>query len=244
PIEIQDFIGPDVLEGDWQDRTARARGLLSGHEGPVGIHGPFKDIPLDAQDPGAVALVRRRLLQGLEAAAALDARWMVIHSPFTTWDSYNMGMIPGSLPRRAEDICEVIEPAVRRAEEIGCVLMMENIEDREPQQRRAVVEMMASEALALSIDTGHAFYAHRATGAPPVDYFAIDAGKRLGHVHLQDADGWADRHWTLGQGEIAWNAFFHALHETDAHPHLIIELRDARGIEASWSFLKDAGLGA
>ena len=31
------------------------------------------------------------------------------------------------------------------------------------------------------------------------------------NVHLQDADGYADRHWSLGEGTVRWHAVFAAL---------------------------------
>ena len=40
-LELQDFIDADVLNGDWQPQVARARALLDGYEGRLGIHGPF-----------------------------------------------------------------------------------------------------------------------------------------------------------------------------------------------------------
>ena len=63
----------------------------------------------------------------------------------------------------------------------------------------------------LSIDTGHANYAHGSTGGPPVDYFVHAAGDMLHHVHLQDTDGYADRHWNPGEGNVSWPAVFRAL---------------------------------
>ena len=46
----------------------------------------------------------------------------------------------------------------------------------------------------------------------------------LEHVHLQDADGYADRHWHPGEGTIPWGGVFKALRDIDANPRLIIEV--------------------
>ena len=49
-VEVQDFFYPHVIDGDWRERAERARDLLDGHEGRIGIHGPFFHLPLDAYD--------------------------------------------------------------------------------------------------------------------------------------------------------------------------------------------------
>ena len=46
------------------------------------------------------------------------------------------------------------------------------------------------------------------------------------HIHLQDADGYADRHWSLGEGTLPWRSVFAALAKLESNPRLIIEIRD------------------
>lgn len=121
--------------------------------------------------------------------------------------------------------------------------MVENIEDTDPEDRKALAAHLGAEVVKLSIDTGHAHYAHGSTGAPPVDYFVRSAGAELAHVHLQDADGHADRHWAIGRGTILWPSVFAALAETGAQPHLVLELRNSAGIPESMAFLEGLGLG-
>jgi hypothetical protein len=72
--------------------------------------------------------------------------------------------------------------------------------------------------------TGHTYYCHYSQGAPPIDYFIAAAGKDLQHMHIQDADGHADRHWRPGKGTINWIAVFEALQLSGANQRLIIEL--------------------
>ena len=98
------------------------------------------------------------------------------------------------------------------------------------------------EIVALSIDTGHAHLARKMSGAPPVDYFACDAAAQLAHVHIQDLDGHADRHWAPGDGEIEWAAVFRALADCPSEPHLVLELRDKSEIPKGFAHLRDLGL--
>lgn len=227
-LELQDFYHPDVLDGDWADRVAVARRWLAGYDGRMGIHGPFQELPLNARDPAIRAVVRRRLEQGLEAAEAIGATHVVIHSPFTTWDSHHIDAAPGGVEAAIAQCHQTLGPLVKRAEEIGTMFVIENIEDKNPHLWAALARSFDSPAVKCSLDTGHAHYAHGSTGGPPVDHFIRVAGKDLAHIHLQDADGYADRHWRPGQGTIHWHALFEAIEETGANPRLIIELRDEK----------------
>jgi sugar phosphate isomerase/epimerase len=242
-LEIQSFYTAEVLEGDWQPMVDEARKRLAGYSGRLGIHGPFWGFSIDTMDPDVRTVVQKRLDQGLDVCAALGADQMVIHSPYTTWNHNNLDMGPTGRRHLLEDTHATIGPAVRRAEAQGVTLVLENIEDIDPQDRKRLAESFGSDAVRLSLDTGHAQYAHVTTGAPPVDYFVRAAGDWLHHVHLQDADGYADRHWGLGRGTVNWPAVFEALAMAETAPRLILELRDAGEIPASMAYLEAAGLG-
>jgi len=241
-VEIQDFISAEILNTSIETAISRARQVLDGHEGRIGIHGPFWGFTLDTMDVDVRAVVKKRLKQGLDVCAAIKATHMVVHSPFSTWDFNNLANYPRGKENKIE-LCHLsMADAVKQAEDIGCVLVIENIEDKDPMDRLHLADSFNSPAVGLSVDTGHAHYAYGSTGAPPVDYYIKSAGDRLHHVHLQDADGYADRHWSLGQGTIQWPSVFHALGELTSNPRLIIELRDHDEIRASINAMKALGL--
>jgi len=240
-VELQDFIGGDVLDGDWRPLAAQLRAALDGHRGRRGLHGPFLGFSIDAEDRMIADVVRRRMEQGLDVCAAVDADQMVIHSPFTTWGYNNDGP---DIARTVERVHEVLGPVVRRAADQGVALVVENIEDKDPAARVALARSFDSPAVRVSLDTGHAHYAHGATGAPPVDRYVSAAGAMLAHVHLQDADGYADRHWRVGTGSILWPSVFAALAAGGAaQPRLLLEMRDPADIRPSADWLAAQGLG-
>ncbi|MBV6657599.1 MAG: sugar phosphate isomerase/epimerase [Devosiaceae bacterium] len=252
-LEMQDFVSSKLLLGDWRSHANAVKDALDGFGGRLGIHGPFWHLPLDCDDPEFQPLITKRYLTGIDICAILGARQMVIHSPYTTWNHFNrFNYAPVDPSKTAADekiekVHGVLGDVVKRAEEEGVTLVIENIEDVDPRDRRHLVDSFDSANVRLSIDTGHAHYAHGSTGAPPVDYFVADAGAQLGHVHLQDADGNADRHWAPGQGNILWPAVFGALARlprmgTDQAPHLVLELRNHDDVPAGFQHLKDAGL--
>lgn len=241
-IELQDFMTHEVLTGDWRRVAEEARAALDGHKGRVGIHGPFEGLDIDNKDAELRPLITKRFLTALDCADAVGARQMVMHSPYTSWYQNNRLAQPNYAEAKLERVHLVLDPVVARAEQLGVTLVLENIQDVDPSTRRALVDSFNSKAFALSVDTGHAQLARRAAGAPPVDYFVRDAGNQLQHVHLQDVDGHADRHWRPGEGEIEWAAVFRALVDCQSAPHLVLELRNKADIPAGFAYLQALGL--
>ncbi len=241
-IELQDFHTAAALDDDWRPLAEETRRLLDGHTGRRGLHGPFWGFKIDSHDPEIRAVVRRRLLQGLECCAFLGADQMVIHSPFTTWDNNNLDAFPGARAQLAERVHLTLKEVVARAESQGCTLVIENIEDKDPMDRVALAASFNSPAVRVSLDTGHAHYAHCSTGASPVDFHVRLAGDALHHVHLQDTDGHADRHWAPGRGTILWPGLFEALAGLNSNPRLILELRDKATLPEGAAHLVRLGL--
>lgn len=241
-VEVQDFFLADVLNGDWKPLADDVLKTLDGHTGRLGIHGPFWGFNIASKDPDVRAIVSKRMHQGLDVCAHLGATQMVIHSPYTTWDYNNLDDHHDARQLTVELTHASIGDAVRRAADMGVVLVIENIEDKDAHIRVDLARSFDSEFVRVSIDTGHANYAHGSTGAPPVDYFVHAAGDMLHHVHLQDTDGYADRHWNPGEGNIRWNAVFRALERLSSNPRLILEVRNKETVRAGADHLIALGL--
>lgn len=241
-IELQSFAWPTLLMGDTSSAVARARKLLDGMSGRLGLHGPFIGFHIDCADPGIAALVQDRCLKALEVCEALGADQMVLHSPYSIWDHANLATDPAQARSKIERTRFVLAPVIARAEAIGCTLVIENVEDVDPRARLVLATALKSPNVKLSLDTGHAMFAHVKSGAPPVDVFVRAAGATLEHVHLQDADGQADRHWHPGLGSLNWHALFAALAELPCWPRLILEVNDERGLRRGAEHLAALGL--
>ena len=121
PLEIQDFIFSGVLDGDWKTLADIALKKLDGHQGPLGIHGPFWDLSLSATDPLIREVVRKRFLQALDVCAHLGADLMVVHSPFTDWHEQN-GFMFGGDPDIIEYALATMTPVADRAREVVVTL--------------------------------------------------------------------------------------------------------------------------
>jgi sugar phosphate isomerase/epimerase len=242
-LELQAFHECDVLDGDWLPLAERTRRLLDGYTGRLGIHGPFMGFNIATADRAVQQVIARRMAQGLDVCEALGATQMVIHSPYTPWDHANLDNFPRGRERAIENAHAAIGAAVKRAEAQGVTLVLENIQDIDPGERARLAESFGSAALRLSIDTGHAHCMHRTHGAPPVDYFVQRAATALEHVHLQDTDGYADRHWAPGEGSIPWGSVFRAIAALPQRPRLVLELRDKSAIPAAMRLLEGLRLG-
>lgn len=240
-LELPEFCMADIL-ANASHFIDIARKKLDGWSGRLGIHGPFSGFEIDVKDRDLRQVVQKRMDQALDVCAELTAAQMVIHSPYDPWDHHNLDNGPKDRAKRITAILGTLEPAIRRADELGVVMVMENIKDLDPAARRAVIEAANSPALRLSVDTGHAHWAHTMCGAPPADRFISDAGDLLGHVHLQDSDGYADRHWPVGCGNIQWHGIMNALAGIHSKPHLIVEINDFDRVEESVKYLEALGL--
>ncbi len=241
-LELQDFHNPLVLDGDFSSLVARAKSALKGYPGRHGIHGPFWDLPLATWDPMIRNVIHNRMFKALDICEALGSSHMVVHSPYLEWDHRNILHYPNAKEGIYERFQATMAPIVKRAEDVGTTLVLENIGDIDPYFRVELAASLESKALQVSVDTGHAHYAHGACGAPPVDFYVKAAGNALHHIHLQDADGYADRHWALGDGSIHWPSVFQALAQLNRNPRLIIEVHVPNGVEKSLAFLKQEGL--
>ena len=243
-LEIQDFISPFLLDSDEVDVTIdKITSLLDGYTGRMGIHAPFINLQLAAWDPKIRAVVQERFKQALDVCAKLGATHMVVHSPLMFLgapDSISMPTM-GESGTLFDLIHDTMDDVVKQAEAIGCMLVIENIFDKLPLLLTNLVKSFESDCVRQSLDVGHAFIKFT-EGAPPPDYYVREAGQLLGHVHLQDTDGYSDRHWTIGDGRVDWKILFDEIAVQGANPRLILELRDNDDIPRAVQYLKDHNL--
>ncbi len=181
-IELQSFHMANVLDGDWKALADQANTVLDGHKGRIGIHGPFWGFTVHSMDPAIRRVVENRMMQGLDVCAAVNATLMVIHSPYTTWDHNNLDNVAGSRERVIEYTHDTLAKVVKRAEDQGVVLALENIMDVEPALRRTLVDTFNSDALQLSVDTGHAQLAYSGGCGQPFRQHPATCSGVSGHL--------------------------------------------------------------
>lgn len=240
-LEIQDITDPELLDGDWQARAHAISAMLQGHTGRRGIHGPFYGIDIGCKDRAIQAVVQQRLLQGLEFAQIVGASHMVVHSPFMAFGSPFSAIQPKTLASTIQIANHIMAPVVAKAAEIGCLLVIETIQDQQPQHLRSLITSFNSPWVRHSIDVGHVRITMTRGGASVPEWIRQN-GDLLEHVHLQDNDGSYDAHLGLGQGDINFTSIFATLQGFAHRPRLILELNNHHDIPQSWQYLKNLGL--
>jgi sugar phosphate isomerase/epimerase len=242
-VEIQDFCTPEAMTRDQTPRIEAWARALDGHRGPRVLHGPFYGLDLANPDDEIRAVVQRRLIRGVEVAATLGCGLMVVHSPFDQWGRLNYRTYSGYRDALMGFSAMALRPVLARAADAGVTLALENIEDCDPADRVDLVRQLNHPNLRVSLDTGHAMLTHCRMGAPPVQDHVTVAGDLLAHVHLQDVDGWGDRHWHPGEGIVPFAPLFHAFALLKTMPYLILEVNDRKpALPATVARLEAAGI--
>jgi sugar phosphate isomerase/epimerase len=240
-LEIQDPGYPDYLDTDWRAEAQAGRDLLvsRGYSGRLGIHAAYDGLDLFTHDRKVREVIQTRYLQSLEFGALLNATHMVIHSPFVAFGSAFANYSPASGRKWVIDATHAaLEKVLPVAQQQNCTLVIECIMDKSPFPLIELVRSFQSDHVRLSIDTGHAFIMAQDGGAPPHQW-VLEGGDLLEHVHVQDVDGHADRHWAVGDGNINWFAFFRALRTLEHSPRLVLEVQE---VMRSFQWLQRSGL--
>ncbi|MDX2163548.1 MAG: TIM barrel protein [bacterium] len=244
-LEIQDPAYPGYLDQDWRAEAQHGKALLDdkGYTGRLGIHAAFEGIELSTFDKKLRAVIQERYLESLDFGAVVGATHMVIHSPLMAFGTAFANFAnPLILNMVIENVHLALEKVLPVAQSMGCALVIECIADKNPGPLTTLVKSFNSDFVRLSVDTGHAALMEAQGGTSPQDWLA-HVGDLLGHVHLQDLDYHADRHWALGDGNLNWFAFFRALKNITSQPRLVLEMNDKADIMRSMAWLERHQLG-
>jgi sugar phosphate isomerase/epimerase len=223
-VELQDPCYAGFLEGDWRTSARAALELLTSYGGRIGVHGAYDGLENASFDPVVQRFVTARHLTSLEFAESVGATQVVVHSPFTYFGRPNANhTLETGLARQLEYVHATFAPVVSRAAEIGCELVFENIYDRATFALLELVRSFGSSHVRLSLDVGHAHLMHL-LGGPSIDTWLLEGAELLSHVHLQDNDGAADRHWACGDGQIDWLPVLDSLKRMATQSRLLLEV--------------------
>lgn len=204
---VKNRINPEVfLPADsldtlvWEEIASHARVL---HEAGLAttIHSPFMDLNPGAMDSSIREATRCRIAQVMKAAEILRPRVIVVHPGF---DDLHYG--DNSLEWLKNSVSFWRE-FVPQAREIGTILAVENIFEKEPSTLKALLDAIDDPCFRHCFDVGHW---NMFTTVTMEEWFS-ELGSYIVESHIHDNHGKSDEHLPVGDGDIDFNQFFQLL---------------------------------
>lgn len=179
----------------------------------VTFHAPFMDLRPGAIDPEVRRVSHRRIEEVLDLVPWFGPVAIVCHPSF---DKRYYISTEDLWLKNSIDTWAYFS---RQAEELGTVLVLENVYEHEPGIFRKIFEGVSSPSLRFCFDTGH----YHVFSQAPLDEWVRTLGKYLFEVHLHDNKGKVDEHARLGAGTFPFREFFALLKCNDLHPLFTLE---------------------
>ncbi|MDI6744583.1 MAG: sugar phosphate isomerase/epimerase family protein [Thermodesulfovibrionales bacterium] len=169
------------------------------------IHSPFMDLSPGAVDSKVRHVTMERFYHVLEIAKELKVKCVVFHSGYEKW-KYAL-----NIELWLEQSLFTWQPLMKKAEEIGAKIAIENIFEDEPENLRLLMERMGNKSFGICFDSGH------------FNLFSkVSLEEWLGHLkpyilelHLHDNNKTSDQHLPIGEGTFDFGKLFSALKGKD-----------------------------
>ena len=172
------------------------------------IHAPFMDLNPGAVDTSIRAVTRHRISQVLKVAELLRPKVIVVHPGYDDlrYGENRLLWLKNSITFWGEFIPQ--------ARDLGTVLAVENIFEKEPSTIKVLLEEFDDPAFRHCFDIGHW---NLFTTVTLEEWFA-ELGSFVAESHIHDNHGTSDEHLPVGEGTIDFAAFFPLLtsHAADA----------------------------
>lgn len=181
----------------WEELSAQAQVLHSAGLSTT-IHAPFMDLNPGALDPLIREVTRKRFQQVFLAAEQLRPRVIVFHPGYDDlrYGGNRMDWLKNSIAFWMEFI--------PRAKDVGCIIAIENIFEKETSTLRALLEAINEPCFRHCFDVGH--WNMFTTGT--LEEWFIELGAFIAESHIHDNNGQADQHLPPGEGQIDFTALF------------------------------------
>lgn len=162
------------------------------------IHAPFLDLNPGAVDTSIRAASRNRIQQVMKAARLLHPRVIVVHPGY---DDLHYGDNKIIWLKNSIDFWKEF---VLQARELGTVLAVENIFEKEPSTIRMLLDAIDDPCFRHCFDVGHW---NMFTNVSLEKWFA-ELGAYVAECHIHDNHGESDEHLPVGEGAINFGEFF------------------------------------
>jgi len=198
----------------------------------VTFHAPFMDLRPGALDDKIRRASMERLKQVFELAPYFHPLRIVCHPSFD--HRYYVSTDEEWLAKSVLTWLELIG----LAREIGTVIALENVYEKEPSILRRLFERLPSDHICFCFDSGH----FNVFSRTPLSLWLHELGKYLGEMHLHDNHGRMDEHLPIGNGTFPFAELFSSLRNMNAQPLMTIEAHAQNHLWESLANIKKMGL--
>lgn len=222
------FLSADSLDTMvWEELAAHASVLREAGLATT-IHSPFLDLNPGAIDSSIREATRHRIRQVMQAAELLRPKVIVVH--------------PGYDDLRYGDNClvwlknsiEFWREFVPQARELGTILAVENIFEKEPSTIKALLDAIDDPCFRHCFDVGHW---NMFTIVTMEEWFS-ELGSYIVESHIHDNNGKSDEHLPVGEGKIDFARFFPLLTRYAPEAIWTIEAHSAERLQRALANIK------
>jgi sugar phosphate isomerase/epimerase len=220
PCDVLDMLIPEELQANAD--------ALAAHSLSTTIHAPFMDLNPGSLEPLLRDATRHRFRQVLDVAMILKPKVMVFHPGYDRW---RYGSIQDAWLGHAIETFRIV---LDRAEEIGCLVAVENIFEEEPSTLRILLEAIDSPRLRHCFDVGHWNLFHTVG----MEEWFDQLGAFISEVHVHDNFGAKDDHAPIGEGNIDFDLYFQLMRKYAPNAVYTIEAHDRYAVDRALEQLR------
>ncbi|MDD2581544.1 MAG: sugar phosphate isomerase/epimerase [Desulfuromonadaceae bacterium] len=197
-INPEVFFSADSLDHIVWEELSSLSGAIHAAGLKTTIHAPFLDLNPGALDPSIRAASRHRIQQVMQAAGLLRPLAIVVHPGY---DDLRYG---GNRLEWLKNSIGFWLEFVPQASEIGTILAVENIFEKEPSTIKALLDAVDAPCFRHCFDVGHWNMFTNVT----LDEWFSELGGYIVETHIHDNHGQCDEHLPVGEGAISFRQFF------------------------------------
>jgi sugar phosphate isomerase/epimerase len=169
------------------------------------IHAPFMDLSPGAVDSKVRAVTMERFYHILDIAKELKVKCVVFHSGYEKW-KYAL-----NIDLWLEQSLMTWKPLMKKAEEIGTKIAIENIFEDEPENLRLLMEKMGNKSFGICFDSGHFNLFSKVS----LEAWLDSLKPYIIELHLHDNNKTSDQHLPIGDGTFDFSKLFSAMKGRD-----------------------------
>ncbi|MFZ3122109.1 MAG: sugar phosphate isomerase/epimerase family protein [Thermodesulfovibrionales bacterium] len=169
------------------------------------IHAPFMDLSPGAVDSKVRAVTMERFHHVLDIAKELKVKCVVFHSGYEKW-KYAL-----NIDLWLEQSLLTWKPLMKKAEDIGAKIAIENIFEDEPTNLKMLMKKMENNSFGICFDSGHFNLFSKVS----LEDWLWHLKPYIIELHLHDNNKTSDQHLPIGEGTFDFGKLFSAMKGKD-----------------------------